>query len=107
MRRIVVAVDPSGTSGPGARAGDDIGIVVVGLGVDDRCYVLEDASCNLSPEGWARRVRQAKYAAALELGTSRMEARPYLRPARDSQVPRITGNDRSMRELEGGALAGL
>lgn len=52
MRRIVVAVDPSGASGNGD--GDDIGIVVAGRGVDGRFYVLEDATCNLSPDGWAR-----------------------------------------------------
>ena len=54
MRRVVVAVDPSGTAGNGI--GDCIGIIVVGLGTDGRCYVLEDASCRLSPEQWARRV---------------------------------------------------
>lgn len=53
MRRIVVAVDPSGTRGDGA--GDDIGIVVAGLGIDGRGYVLLDGTCQLSPEGWGRR----------------------------------------------------
>lgn len=53
MARIVVGVDPSGTKGDGK--GDDIGIVVAGLGVDGRGYVLEDATCQLSPEGWGRR----------------------------------------------------
>ncbi|TKD52116.1 DNA-packaging protein [Sphingomonas baiyangensis] len=53
MQRIVVSVDPSGTKGDGQ--GDDIGIVVAGLGVDGRAYVLEDATCQLSPEGWGRR----------------------------------------------------
>lgn len=53
MRRIVVAVDPSGTKGDGS--GDDIGIVVAGLGVDGRAYVLEDGTCQMSPEGWGRR----------------------------------------------------
>lgn len=57
MKRIVVAVDPSGTKGGGS--GDDIGIIVAGLGTDGRFYVLEDASCNLSPDGWAKRVKQA------------------------------------------------
>lgn len=51
--RVVVAVDPSGTKGDGG--GDDIGIVVAGKGVDGRCYVLADRSCNLSPDGWGRR----------------------------------------------------
>ena len=54
MKRVVVAVDPSGTKGDGG--GDDIGIVVAGLGVDGHAYVLEDATCQLSPEGWGRRV---------------------------------------------------
>lgn len=53
MRRIVVAVDPSGTKGDGQ--GDDIGIVVAGLGIDGHGYMLQDGSCNLSPEGWGRR----------------------------------------------------
>lgn len=53
MVRVVVAVDPSGTKGDGG--GDDIGIVVAGKGVDGRCYVIADRSCNLSPDGWGRR----------------------------------------------------
>jgi phage terminase large subunit-like protein len=57
LQRVVVAVDPSGTSGRGT--GDDVGIVVAGLGVDGRGYVLADYSCNLSPDGWARRVVDA------------------------------------------------
>jgi predicted phage terminase large subunit-like protein len=51
---VVVAVDPSGTKGGGA--GDDVGIVAAGKGRDGRFYVLEDASCNLSPDAWARTV---------------------------------------------------
>lgn len=31
----------------------------------------------------------APYAAALEFGTSKMEARPYMRPARDKSAPEI------------------
>lgn len=53
MQRIVVAVDPSGTRGDGG--GDDIGIVVAGLGIDGHGYVLVDGTCQLSPEGWGRR----------------------------------------------------
>lgn len=53
MQRIVVSVDPSGTRGDGG--GDDIGIVVAGLGIDGHGYVLEDGTCQLSPEGWGRR----------------------------------------------------
>ncbi|WIA54326.1 phage terminase large subunit [Sphingobium sp. WTD-1] len=53
LQRIVVAVDPSGTKGDGG--GDDIGIVVAAKGIDGRGYVLQDATCQLSPDGWGRR----------------------------------------------------
>lgn len=57
LRRIVVAVDPSGTKGDGG--GDDVGIVVAGKGIDGRGYVLADRTCNLSPNGWGRRAVEA------------------------------------------------
>lgn len=53
LQRIVVAVDPSGTRGDGG--GDDIGIMVVGLGVDGHLYLLFDGTIQASPEGWGRR----------------------------------------------------
>jgi len=56
MKRIVVAVDPSGTSGK--DGGDEIGIVVAGRSFDDRYFVLQDGSCKLSPEGWGRRTAE-------------------------------------------------
>lgn len=56
MRRVVIAVDPSGTKGDGG--GDDIGIVAAGLCEDGSYCVLGDHSCQLSPEGWARRVAE-------------------------------------------------
>ncbi len=60
MKRIVVAVDPSGTAGTGNEGqGDDVGIVIAGEGFDGRGYVLDDFSCNLSPDGWGRRVEEA------------------------------------------------
>jgi phage terminase large subunit-like protein len=52
--RVVVAVDPSGSSGDDDTA-DDIGIVIAGLGNDGRGYVLADWTCDLSPAGWGRR----------------------------------------------------
>jgi predicted phage terminase large subunit-like protein len=58
MRRIVVAVDPSGTGGEDDD-GDSIGIIVAGLGIDGRGYVLDDRTCKLSPDGWGRRAVQA------------------------------------------------
>jgi predicted phage terminase large subunit-like protein len=54
--RVVVGVDPSGGH---TDAHDAQGIVVVGLGDDGHGYVLEDASCRLSPDGWGRRVVRA------------------------------------------------
>lgn len=60
MARVVVAIDPSGTAGS-ADEGDAIGIVAAGRGVDGRGYVLEDATCKLSPEGWARRAVTAYF----------------------------------------------
>jgi phage terminase large subunit-like protein len=56
MRRVVVGVDPSGSDG---ETGDHQGIVVCGLGVDGRGYVLEDASLRGSPEQWGRAVASA------------------------------------------------
>lgn len=52
MRRIVVAIDPSGGSG---KQNAEVGIVVAGKGVDGRGYVLEDASGKYTPSGWARK----------------------------------------------------
>lgn len=53
MKRVVIAVDPSGSDG---QTGDSQGIVAAGLGYDGRGYVLEDGSDRLSPEGWAQKV---------------------------------------------------
>ena len=56
MKRIVVAVDPAVTSGPDS---DETGIVVAGLGIDGRGYILADRSTRDTPLGWAKRVIQA------------------------------------------------
>jgi phage terminase large subunit-like protein len=58
MKRVVVALDPSGTRGE-EDDGDSVGIIVVGLGVDDFGYVLADKTCKLSPDGWGRVAVQA------------------------------------------------
>lgn len=55
---IVVAIDPATTAGEDS---DETGIVVTGLGVDEHGYVLDDLSCRMSPEGWARRAIGAYY----------------------------------------------
>ena len=49
FKRIIVGLDPSGGGGSAQ------GIVVAGLGHDGLFYVIEDASCQLSPEQWAQR----------------------------------------------------
>jgi predicted phage terminase large subunit-like protein len=52
LRRIVVAIDPAATSTEGA---DESGIVVAGLGVDGRGYVLDDLSVRATPDGVVQR----------------------------------------------------
>lgn len=52
MQRVIVSIDPAGTSGEDA---DETGIIVAGLGVDGHGYLLADRSCRLSPDGWAKR----------------------------------------------------
>lgn len=65
MKRVVVAIDPSGASGPEDTRSDEIGIVAAGLGVDDIGYVLDDVSGRYSPTEWARKAiaLSAKYRA--------------------------------------------
>src|SRR5713226_7437804 len=52
MSRIVISIDPPISSEPGS---DEAGIVAIGLGEDDRGYVLDDASCQGTPQQWAER----------------------------------------------------
>jgi predicted phage terminase large subunit-like protein len=54
--RIIVGIDPAMTSGEDAN---ETGIIVVGKGRDRQAYVLDDLSCRLSPDGWARRAVSA------------------------------------------------
>lgn len=69
LRRIVVGVDPSGTTGEidmrrkesrggdhEGELGDDIGIVAAGLDDHGNVYILDDATVNWGPADWARRV---------------------------------------------------
>lgn len=49
MERIVVAIDPSGTS---TKKRDETGIVVVGK-IGKEFYVLDDVSGHYTPDGWA------------------------------------------------------
>ena len=87
LQRVVVAVDPSGARGPDDERSDEIGIVCAAKGIDDRLYVLEDATCRLGPAGWAREamkvytrwqgdaiVAEVNYGGAMVENTIRAEA---------------------------------
>ncbi len=51
LRRIVVAIDPSGGSG---ASNDEVGIIVAGVSYDNQGYILADLSRRFSPDTWAR-----------------------------------------------------
>ncbi len=52
LKRTVVSIDPPATSGPNS---DECGIVGAALGIDDRGYLLEDASVSFAtPKKWGR-----------------------------------------------------
>lgn len=50
--RVVTGLDPSVKDD---GEGDECGIVVAALGMDNHFYVLDDLSDSLSPDGWARK----------------------------------------------------
>ncbi len=54
--RIAVGVDPAVTFGEHA---DETGIIVAGVGKNGDGYVLDDLTCRLPPDGWARQVAGA------------------------------------------------
>lgn len=54
LKRVVVAIDPAAKKNEIPEDGAATGIVVAGLGEDGRGYVLDDATCRESPNGWAR-----------------------------------------------------
>lgn len=56
LRRIVVGVDPAGTS---TKRSDLTGIVVLGVGYDDELYVVADYSGRYTPHEWATKVMWA------------------------------------------------
>jgi phage terminase large subunit-like protein len=62
MLRIVIAVDPSGADDDAQSTNaenDDIGIVVCGLGVNGKGYVLEDCTLKAGPATWGNVAVQA------------------------------------------------
>jgi PBSX family phage terminase large subunit len=52
--RVVVSVDPSGSGDVDNADNDEIGIVVVGLAVDGKAYVLEDCTVKAGPATWGQ-----------------------------------------------------
>lgn len=59
--RTIVAVDPSGAGDVDNQDNDAIGIVVVGLGVDGKAYLLEDCTIKAGPATWGSVAVQAYY----------------------------------------------
>jgi predicted phage terminase large subunit-like protein len=53
LRKVVIGVDVAVSFGAESA---ETGIVVAGLGFDDRAYVVQDASGKYRPDGWARKV---------------------------------------------------
>jgi phage terminase large subunit-like protein len=58
-QRIVIAVDPSGSSGDEDERSDEVGIVVCALGTNGLGYLIEDLSGKYKPEVWGNIVGQA------------------------------------------------
>jgi phage terminase large subunit-like protein len=57
VARVAVAVDPAVS--PGERS-DETGIIVAAVDREGRGYVLDDFTCRLPPDGWARQVVRAR-----------------------------------------------
>lgn len=49
LKRVIVGVDPAGSSKAGS---DETGIIVAGLGVDGEFYILDDVSLRGTPQQW-------------------------------------------------------
>jgi phage terminase large subunit-like protein len=58
LQRIVVAVDPAVTSN---EESDMTGIVVAGIDINGHGHILEDATEQLTPSGWAKKVVELYY----------------------------------------------
>jgi predicted phage terminase large subunit-like protein len=54
LLRVVVGVDPSGAEDTDNKENDAIGIVVGGLGIDGKAYLLEDCTVVAGPNTWGR-----------------------------------------------------
>ena len=94
MRRIVVAIDPSGTGGV-EDSGDSIGIIIAGKGVDNRGYVMGDFTCKLSPAGWGKRAVDAYH----QFGADRIVAERNFGGAMVEHVIRTVDKNISYKEV--------
>jgi hypothetical protein len=65
--RIVIAVDPSGCSGPEDFRSDEVGLVVTALGTNGVAYLLEDLSGRHSPEEWSKIANDAYHRHAADI----------------------------------------
>ena len=57
-RRVVVAIDPAVTS---KAESNETGIIVVGIGTDDKFYVIDDVSGRYTPDAWSKVAIQTYY----------------------------------------------
>lgn len=62
---------------PGEPPNNDTGVLANNIETARKAPLVVEVSSN------------APYAAALEYGTSKMAARPYMRPARDKKIPEV------------------
>ncbi|MDR0552963.1 MAG: phage terminase large subunit [Holosporales bacterium] len=56
MQRVVIGVDPAMSNGENS---DETGIIVAGLGEDEKVYILDDLSGKYTPPEWAKVVARA------------------------------------------------
>ena len=54
LKRIVVAIDPAAKTNETPEEGAATGIIVAGVGEDNRAYVIDDQTMRGSPNAWAR-----------------------------------------------------
>lgn len=99
LARITVAVDPSGGDGPDH---DAQGIIVGARAVGGDFWALEDATCSLTPHGWARRaiecwrdwdaddiVAEANYGGAMVQANVEAVAQRMLDAGEIDRMPRV------------------
>lgn len=109
LGRVVVAVDPPGSSRPGAGA---CGLVAAGRADDGRVYVLADESASgLSPQAWAmkaitlwRRLKADALVAEVNFGGDMVRA---VIAAIDREVPVVTVHARRAKHLRAEPIAQL